>query len=839
MLETTEFIGATQDKEEENTSDFWMEQLKTARRYENDWRAKALDCWRLYKGSSPENEYAFLSQDQKHIYGALREKDAPITNIFYSNAQTLKSCIMPMMPRPVIRQKDSESFGDDNDRQKALKDLAIELLEKTAEYFISKTSPDEFEKFKCDYFVTGRGVLWMTADVGGWGDGDELGKRDSRHNVGRGRNGKRDGDAFDKSFEYDNEDSGRGYNCGELYKKSYGDELITLERVSFEDFLMQPADRWQDVRWVARKRVLSKEDFKKKFPKYANSHNAFESIRYADECIAQEAAVLWEIWDKKEERVLFACASLGKILKTVKNPYQLKGFLPTAQPLQSVSNNLKMTPIPEFCLYESLAKDLDKAQKRISRLISSMKAHGFYNQKYANVAKALMASKEGEYVPVESDAPDFFNNLIVFAPLEEKQRVIEGLYRYKQNLMQSIYEITGISEIMRNIGVDETATSVNTRSRFGSLRLQQRQNQANAYMKQTYEIVCEFAGAFLDADTISKITSAKLPFKEEIELGLLEIAASERNLSYADMEEAQRQEAEQSLREQRQDLESKITWEELLEYLRNADLSKYLIEAETDFDVLEDDAKKQEKRMNLLNAFSSSLSNAMPLMEAAPGTADAILELISFAMDSFEAPLTKKEKIQGALKSLKEEIKTALQAKLDKSREYPEPESVKAQAELLNAQAKMEEVKTQGQIHDRKTALEEAQVQLKFKEIDAKTAADAAMAQLKEEEMQVRMKEAQTKELEAYYNFELKKADLAIKTDAEHKKETNNLNLKALEMERDQMRESNRIIADAAIENDKLAMKKEELEFKKDLETSKQNERRSGVLGFYKKLFKK
>jgi hypothetical protein len=82
----------------------------------------------------------------------------------------------------------------------------------------------------------------------------------------------------------------------------------------------------------------------------------------------------------------------------------------------------------------------------------------------------------------------------------------------QQNLIQNIYEITGISDLMRSVSnTNETATASLQKGKFGSLRLQQRQEALNNYIKDVYKICAHIICEMYSAQTLQKITEIKLP----------------------------------------------------------------------------------------------------------------------------------------------------------------------------------------------------------------------------------------------------------------------------------------------------------------------------------------
>ena len=61
--------------------------------------------------------------------------------------------------------------------------------------------------------------------------------------------------------------------------------------------------------------------------------------------------------------------------------------------------------------------------------------------------------------------------------------VLQGLYTQRQQILETIYEVTGISDLIRgNTKASETATAQQLKARFGSMRMRSRQEEIESYI---------------------------------------------------------------------------------------------------------------------------------------------------------------------------------------------------------------------------------------------------------------------------------------------------------------------------------------------------------------------
>ena len=67
--------------------------------------------------------------------------------------------------------------------------------------------------------------------------------------------------------------------------------------------------------------------------------------------------------------------------------------------------------------------------------------------------------------------------------------VLQGLYTQRTQILEIIYEITGISDLLRgNTKASETATAQQLKAQFGSMRMRKRQEEIERYIRDLFRI---------------------------------------------------------------------------------------------------------------------------------------------------------------------------------------------------------------------------------------------------------------------------------------------------------------------------------------------------------------
>jgi hypothetical protein len=102
-----------------------------------------------------------------------------------------------------------------------------------------------------------------------------------------------------------------------------------------------------------------------------------------------------------------------------------------------------------------------------------------------------------------------------FIPIESTAQVLVGMYQERIRLIQSIYELTGISDIQRGAtDPRETKGAQLLKAQFSSLRLLPRQKKVERFVRDLFRLMAEVIGEVFSAETMTRMTG--LPVTPEI-----------------------------------------------------------------------------------------------------------------------------------------------------------------------------------------------------------------------------------------------------------------------------------------------------------------------------------
>jgi hypothetical protein len=430
----------------------WLEEIRLAEKREDDW---AKDAERA--------ESIFLSGCTD---GA--NKDEAEFNILHSNVETIVPSIYNSAGKPDIRPRHNNADG--------LAKLVADVYERAILTMIDDNRMDaEVEQNAQDVFVAGRGIVRVKFDA------------DVVEQI-----------AMDPTGQ-------------PVMQQVVTNERVMYEVVSWRDFRMGPASRWNEVPWVAFRHCIPEETLEKM------GDAALMELQPDPETATKSDhdVHVWEIWCKDTGRVYFVVGENGKVLSINDDPLRLKGFFPCAQPVQPITATGKMTPVCPYRIYRTLAEELDLITARIRGLTEVMKAKGAFagaGQDLENLA----AAQDGEIIPLADMenimAQGGLERAIMWWPIDRIIQVIRELSVQREQTKQAIYEITGISDIIRGQGAaSETATAQQIKTQWGSLRIKKMQRMIERQVRELFVLTTEIIAQHFSPQTLQKLSGMEIP----------------------------------------------------------------------------------------------------------------------------------------------------------------------------------------------------------------------------------------------------------------------------------------------------------------------------------------
>jgi len=548
---------------------FWKSELARADSYEKSWRENAKRLNEKYS-STVEGSDSTLAY-----------------NIFYSNTETLRGAIKIDNPQPSIRRRVSKLNQEDKKSQNLYSKMS-EVVQKTASYYIDKNDiPNTIDLDVKDTLITGRGVAWTE---------------------------------YEADVSLDEEQNPLEINSQD-FRISY---------VNWEDFRVSPVRTADEVSWVAKRLLLSKQEAKKKFPDMADKLKYdYNYIGEADKLKTSEdyRAEVWEIWDKDSKHRIFYSKNAGEILEAIKDPYKLEKFFP-CEDLEFVYNSISNCPAPEYYQYQQKSEELEIVCNRRTRLVESAKANGFIAGKLADKMKTLSNTADGQFQTVDGmmSSSGGFSNLIWERDLSKVQVLLRELTLYEESIKGQIYDITGISDLFRGQGnAQATATAEALKGKYGALRLVRRQEAVQVFIKNLYQKLVEMICEHSTVETLKLVSGVSLMTNiEKFE------AIQNMKMELFQQNQIAMQQGQQPIQqtEEMNELHEQPTWEELVTVMRNEKLRDYSLSIESSITAFDDESAQNEAIDNLFISMTSMIEKALPIIMQQPALLAPYKEMI-------------------------------------------------------------------------------------------------------------------------------------------------------------------------------------------------------------------
>ena len=470
--------------------------IDRCRRAEERWRTRARKVLELYRDEERSN--AMLADAQ--------QTESVRFNILWANTEAMKPALYSAIPEPVVRRR----YQDEDPVGKAVS----QIIERALEYF---EDCEEFDlhakRLRDDLLLPGRGVIKTHyVPTMAYGEPPKIQVTPMYADDG-GIKGYTDGE--NEYYEAKQEDSGF-YVEGEP-EKEVVDETVTFERVPWDLFVVDTQRSWDDVSKIAFGSFMNKGDLKRYFGsrKAARVEMHYDASNNIDEVGTgkgeKKYALVWEIWDRDRKEVRHVCKGYDDYLHKQKDPLKLVGFFPTPRPVYAVETNDTLVPIPLYTLYQDQARELDIVTARLYKIVDAIRVRGFYAGADEGKLKQLFDSVDLELIPVENWSAiadkGGLDKMIAWLPVEQLMTVAVALQQHRMSLIEQIYEITGMADILRgSTDPRETKGAQVLKSQYASRRLVEPQQNLQRYFRDLLRIAGEIVCEHFSPETIQRIT---------------------------------------------------------------------------------------------------------------------------------------------------------------------------------------------------------------------------------------------------------------------------------------------------------------------------------------------
>jgi hypothetical protein len=476
------------------------------------------------------------------------------------------------------------------------------------------------------------------------------------------------------------------------YESARGDSYYEHEKVCIDfkqrrDFLHSISRSWPEVTWVAAASYLTRAQARKRFRKH--SGDAYQDAEYKVDkdskeiggADSRERAKFWEIWSKTERRVVWVAQGCEKILDEDEPHLDLECFFPCPKPAYGVVQRGSLVPVPDVLQYRDQLEELNLLTSRIHALSDALEVKGFYPSGGAELASAIETAIKTKtpgrmLIPIANWAAfGGTKEVIVWIPIEAIAQTITALVALRKQIIEDIYQIMGLSDIMRGASdARETLGAQQLKSQFGSSRIRDKQTEMVRMSKDLVGITAEIICQSYSPVTIIEMSQTQLPTQAmrdkqiqqlQMQLGNQQLAMQKlqqlpqaQQMAQQNPQQAQElMQKGQQLLQHGQDAIKKIlakpTIEQVLTLFENTRAKSFIFDIETDSTIMIDENAEKQRRGEYLAALSALLPQLAQMLAAEPKAAEFCGELLKFATAPFRAG----RQFEGAIDELVENMK--------------------------------------------------------------------------------------------------------------------------------------------------------------------------------------
>lgn len=647
----------------------WLQRIK-------DVQSKDCETW--YKQAEASyDRFKAASSDEKG------KKPKRRFNIHWSNVQVMKPALYANPPKV--------NCGRRNKDKNPVALMAAQILERATQFCIDDGGKfdDAVKSARDDYLLSGRGTLWIRYEPT-YGD-EKTEQTRVKLTPFKGYH-----DEGGKRYEAESvlEDDLGPYVPGETYKPVVN-ERVEVEFKHYRDFVHGPASTWSKVPWVAgasdmRQRAIA-DRFGKKIAAAIEQCREDEARKQGKDRVRDTSRV-WEIWDKERGQVRWVCEHYEGFLDEIDDPLGLADFFPCPRPLYGTLAPDSLIPTPDYEQYKDQIVELDRLTDRGLSLSKGIRVSGVYDGSHKDLQKLFNDTADDNYVAVSTWAAfadkGGLESAMDSLPIKERVDALRALYEVRQIAKDDLYEISGISDIMRgDTDPNETKGAQTLKANFGNKRLKERQQDTARFVRDAVAIIAEVVAEHFKPETLVRMSGAQQLGDEQTVMAAIQL-------------------------------------------LQDQGARDFEIDIETDSTVAVDEEAEKQSTVEFVTAVTGYLEKSAMIAAQSPAMTPLLLEMLMFAVRRFRAGRDLEQAFEKTVEAVTQEQQQKAQ------NPPPDPEMQKIQME---AQAKQQELAAKIEADKQKLQIDiqkgMAEVEIKKAELEIKR----QELELKAHEMQMQM----------------------------------------------------------------------------------------------------
>lgn len=599
-------------------------------------------------------------------------------NLFHANTKILRAALYAQLPQPTVKRK----YLDYTDQ---VARVAANILQRV----ITPDADDPRDLFDAtmrgvvfDRLVAGLGTAWLRIET-------ETEERELslESTVDTGETagevfpnmGFETGPAPDQQAGQQAQQQPQPGQPTVLKYTAITAQHVVIDYVYWEDLAWSPCRTWEERRWVARRVYMQRDELVKRFgekigkaiplnsrPKMLRSEMG-PQITPEHQVVAM--AEVWEIWDRTTRKIIWFCRDYPQLLDEKEDFLQLIGFEPCPKPLLANVSTSNTVPRPDYYMTQDQYMELDTVNDRISRLIQACKVAGVYDSSASGIQRLLQEGTDNILIPVDNWAlfaeKGGVKGQIDWLPLDQVLVALKGLYDSRESIKQQVYELTGISDIVRGATkASETLGAQQLKAQFASVRIKDLQDEVAQFAASILRIKAELMVKHFDPDILMRMSNAE--HFDQVDQQLAPTAIS---------------------------------------LLKSEEGFEWRIEVTSDQLAQADYAAQKQDRVELLTSVGQYMSQIQGAVQAAPQLVPLFVQMLKWAVAGFKGA----REIEGFIDQQLDSMLKMMQEAQNQPPQPPKPSPAEMQAQAdaelkqkefqLNAAARQQEMQFKQQEH--------------------------------------------------------------------------------------------------------------------------------------------
>ena len=564
-------------------SDFKNSPAGLAQRWQTEIEAASKELGNFHKDA---NRITQRYLDKRDAYG----RDESKVNLFWSTMQVLLSMLYARPPKADV----SRSWQDyDDDVARVAGTIMQRMLNRSFDDNVSPWDANVRQGIE-DWLVVGLGQVWLRYEV--------------------------ETEEYEVPPVFD--EFGQELSPAQMAERITNEDA-PCDYVYWEDFFWSPARTWHEVRWVARRVYMTKDQLEARFgeeiarivplsgntkPKDINDQTTkFDPWSKAE---------VFEIWCKEKRKVYWYARGCDVILDVKDDPLHLDNFFPCPKPVVANVTSSNFQPRADYIFAQDQFQELDEINTRITWLTRAAKVVGVYDKSAEGIQRLFNQGTENQLIPVDNWAMfaerGGVKGQVDFIPIQDVVNAIDHLRQYRQDKVMQIYEVLGISDIMRGSSkASETAAAQQIKAQFGSTRIQLKQFYIAEWITGALRIKAEIICKHFQPETIIKRSNIERTPDAQYAMQAIQL-------------------------------------------LKDEEMAEYRINIEADSMAALDWAAERDAAVQFMQGLGAFISQVAPMAQQVPGAAPVLLSLLQWSVSKFRVSTQIEAVLDQAIGGLKQ-----------------------------------------------------------------------------------------------------------------------------------------------------------------------------------------